>query len=189
MGEIPTPMKHCRIWIKNILLLNLLATATLASNNIESRLEVIVEEQRAARAEQRILDRQRAESYRRENRGTEEQEEVSEPSNCDWYLSSWYGSLPGDSVSVDGYHGRTAANGSTFNTHSYTLAHKTLPFGTVVSIKKTDGSYLQATVTDRGPYSGGRVFDFSRAIALSAQTSTGGTLYGSGVGSVYVCFD
>lgn len=91
-------------------------------------------------------------------------------------------------MGVDGYHGRTAANGYPFNTHHLTVAHKTLPFGTVLNVRNAEGNFFGVTVTDRGPYSGARVFDFSRAAALSAQTSAGSTLFSQGVGSVYVCF-
>lgn len=159
-------------------------------DQFETQLNTIREEQRQARAEQRVLDRQRAEEYCNEN--PEKCKPLSSYSetpseDCRWVLSSWYGSLPGDGY-VDGYHGRTAANGRTFNTHAYTVAHKTLPFGTVLQVKNMSGGFFSVVVTDRGPYSGGRVLDFSRAGALAAKTIDGDSLYSDGVGQVYVCF-
>lgn len=71
-------------------------------------------------------------------------------------VASWYG---------PGFHGRTAANGSTYDQMAYTLAHKTLPFGTMVVVEY--GSLrVPAIVTDRGPYISGRDFDLSKGLAL-----------------------
>lgn len=70
-------------------------------------------------------------------------------------VASWYG---------PGFHGRTAANGSTYDQMAYTLAHKTLPFGTMVVVEY--GSLrVPAIVTDRGPYIKGRDFDLSKGLA------------------------
>jgi rare lipoprotein A (peptidoglycan hydrolase) len=93
-------------------------------------------------------------------------------------LSSWYG---------PGFHGRRTANGEIFNQNDFTVAHKTLPFGTIVSVLRTDGAIVHIRVNDRGPYIGSREFDFSRAAASVIQVSGGGSLLNSGVGSVYIC--
>ena len=67
----------------------------------------------------------------------------------------------------DGYHGKRAANGSRFNTYAsnpYTVAHKTRPFGTVLTIRHLgSGRSIQAVVTDRGPFVKGRCVDLGRA--------------------------
>lgn len=70
-------------------------------------------------------------------------------------VASWYG---------PGFHGRTAADGSTYDQAAYTIAHKTLPFGTIV-ILEYHGRRLPAVVTDRGPYIDGRDFDLSLGLA------------------------
>jgi rare lipoprotein A len=69
-------------------------------------------------------------------------------------IASWYG---------PGFQGRLMANGKRFNQYAMTAAHKTLPFGTVVKVinPKTKKS-VKVTVTDRGPYVGGRIIDLSK---------------------------
>lgn len=56
-----------------------------------------------------------------------------------------------------------------------TCAHPTLPFGTVVSITDTDnGRTASCTVSDRGPYAGGRIIDLSPDVFRQlAPTSEG----------------
>lgn len=163
---------------------------------IEERLSSIRDSERERRAEQRIIDEERAELWCEENPDECNLPQTIVPvpdaaiptrNNCRWSLASWYGSLPGDHVPVDGYHGRTAANGSTFNTHELTLAHKNLPFGTIVEIQGTDGQFFQARVTDRGPFIGPREYDLSRAAAIAASTQSGGNLYSAGVARINIC--
>ena len=69
-------------------------------------------------------------------------------------LTSWYGSY---------FHGRTTANGETYNMYGNTAAHKTLPFGTklLVCFK---GCVL-VRINDRGPYIGARELDLSYGAA------------------------
>ncbi len=59
--------------------------------------------------------------------------------------------------------------------NTYTTAHKTLPFGTIVEATNlANGNTVQATVTDRGPYGPGRVLDLSKsAFTQLAPLSTG----------------
>ena len=60
------------------------------------------------------------------------------------------------------FHGRTQANGKPFNMHAMTAAHKSLPFGTRVKITNiSNNKSVIVTITDRGPYIKGRVFDLS----------------------------
>jgi rare lipoprotein A len=69
--------------------------------------------------------------------------------------ASWYG---------PGFHGRRTANGERFDMHTMTAAHRTLPFGTRVRVRSlVTGKEIDVRVNDRGPYSGGRIIDLSRA--------------------------
>ncbi len=71
--------------------------------------------------------------------------------------ASWYGKK---------FHGRTTACGEPFDMYAFTAAHKTLPFHTIVRV--TDPATRKSVVvriTDRGPYSKGRVIDLSWAAA------------------------
>lgn len=67
----------------------------------------------------------------------------------------------------DGYHGKRTASGAIFNTYAtnpYTVAHKTKPFGTMLTItNQANGRVIQAKVTDRGPHIKGRCVDVGRA--------------------------
>ena len=67
---------------------------------------------------------------------------------------SWYG------------HGKKTANGERFNPNHLTVAHKTIPFGTIIRFTNTDTNQaIIARVNDRGPYIKGREFDVSRRCA------------------------
>ena len=70
--------------------------------------------------------------------------------------ASFYG------TASDGYAWQTMANGRPMNPEAMTTAHRFLPFGarlrvTNLSSKKS----VVVTVTDRGPYSHGRILDLS----------------------------
>jgi rare lipoprotein A len=71
--------------------------------------------------------------------------------------ASWYGPP---------YHNRRGANGEIFDQNALTAAHRTLPMGSliVVTNEKT-GQFATMRVTDRGPFSPGRVLDLSMASA------------------------
>ena len=69
-------------------------------------------------------------------------------------LASWYG---------PGFHGRTTANGETYNMYGNTTAHKTLPFGTKLLV--CYNGCVQVRVNDRGPFIGGRELDLSYGAA------------------------
>lgn len=71
--------------------------------------------------------------------------------------ASWYGNE---------FHGRRTASGEIFNQWDFTVAHRSLPFGTFVLIRRGDRAIV-AKVTDRGPFIPGREFDLSRACAES----------------------
>lgn len=74
--------------------------------------------------------------------------------------ASWYG---GDG---DGFHGRKTASGEIFDSNALTAAHPFLPFGTMVSvIHLNSGREVVVRINDRGPFTGGRIIDLSRAAA------------------------
>lgn len=84
--------------------------------------------------------------------------------------ASWYG---------PGFHGRTTANGETFDQNALTAAHKTLPFGTQVRVTyEGTGESVVVRINDRGPYAHGRDIDLSREAAEEIG------LLGAGVGDV-----
>lgn len=65
------------------------------------------------------------------------------------------------------FNGRKTASGSVYNKNKLTAAHKTLPFGTVVTVKNTaNGKTVKVTITDRGPFVKGRIIDLSEKAAL-----------------------
>ena len=58
--------------------------------------------------------------------------------------------------------GRKTANGEVFTRGSFTCAHKTLPFGTLIEVENTKtGRWVIVRVNDRGPFVRGRVLDLS----------------------------
>ena len=72
-------------------------------------------------------------------------------------IASWYGKK---------FHGRRTASGEFFNKYADTLAHLTLPLGTVVLVENPKtGVSVRARVNDRGPYVIGRIADLSYGLA------------------------
>jgi rare lipoprotein A (peptidoglycan hydrolase) len=55
------------------------------------------------------------------------------------------------------------AGGGTLQQDSFVLAHKSLPFGTMVEIT-LNGKTVIAPVRDRGPYVAGREFDLGPGV-------------------------
>ena len=77
------------------------------------------------------------------------------PATIGW--ASWYGWQ---------FHGRTTANGETYDMSAMTAAHRTLPFDTVVRVFLLDGdSNVTVRINDRGPFVEGRIIDLSNAAA------------------------
>ena len=71
--------------------------------------------------------------------------------------ASWYGAS---------HHGLRTASGEKFDMNANTAAHRTLPMNSVVLITSlTSGKSVQVRINDRGPFSGGRIIDVSRAAA------------------------
>ena len=59
-------------------------------------------------------------------------------------------------------HGRVTANGERYNPLGLTVAHRSLPFGTIVRFTNPEnGKSVTVRVNDRGPYIRGREFDLS----------------------------
>jgi rare lipoprotein A len=68
---------------------------------------------------------------------------------------SWYG---------PGFAGRRTASGERFDPHALTMAHRSLPLGTIVEVtNETNGRSITLRVNDRGPWRSDRVADVSRA--------------------------
>src|SRR6188474_994473 len=72
----------------------------------------------------------------------------------------------------DGYAGRKTASGERMNPGAMTAAHRTLPFGTRVSVvNQRTGKQVIVRISDRGPFIRGRIIDLTpagaRAIGLS----------------------
>jgi rare lipoprotein A len=86
-------------------------------------------------------------------------------------LSSWYGGY---------FHGRTTANGETYNMYGYSAAHKSLAFGTRLEVCY-DGC-VEVRINDRGPYIGARELDLSYGAAKAIG------LIGPGVDYVSVTY-
>ena len=58
---------------------------------------------------------------------------------------------------------RKTANGERFDNNSMTAAHKTLPFGTEVTVKNiNNGKSVKVRINDRGPFVKGRIIDLTR---------------------------
>jgi rare lipoprotein A len=61
--------------------------------------------------------------------------------------------------------GRTTANGERYDPSAMTAAHRTLPFGTTVQVRRSDGRSIIVRINDRGPYVAGRIIDLSHRAA------------------------
>ena len=65
------------------------------------------------------------------------------------------------------FAGRKTASGQRFNPGAMTMAHKTLPFGTLVKVTNTQNKRsVVVRVKDRGPSTADRIGDVSRAAAV-----------------------
>jgi rare lipoprotein A len=72
------------------------------------------------------------------------------------------------------FTGRTAS-GEAADPDGLTAAHPTLPFGTRVEVKNLrNGRTVEVRVNDRGPHTGGRIIDLSRAAAEAIGMVEGG---------------
>lgn len=72
-------------------------------------------------------------------------------------LASWYGAQ---------WKGRETASGEIFEPERLTAASPTLPLGSIIQVTNLkNGKQVELRVNDRGPWSGGRILDVSRAAA------------------------
>lgn len=72
--------------------------------------------------------------------------------------ATWYGGA---------FAGRKTASGERFDPRLYTAAHRKLPFGTWVEVRRVDtGRVVRVRINDRGPFGhADRVIDLSRKAA------------------------
>lgn len=81
---------------------------------------------------------------------------------------AWYGRK---------FTGRKTASGEAYNPSALTMAHKTLPFGTLVKVTNTkNGKSATLRVNDRGPTQGDRVGDVSQAAARKLGMTRSGVI-------------
>lgn len=73
-------------------------------------------------------------------------------------LASWYGRK---------FHGRSTANGETFNMYAMTAAHPTMPLPSYARVRNpANGREVVVRINDRGPFHANRVLDLSYTAAL-----------------------
>ena len=92
-----------------------------------------------------------------------------------WFFahSKPHGSCAGQQVVATYYFsGRHTASGQAFNSGGYTAAHRTLPFGSQVTVTNPDnGRSVTVVINDRGPFTHGVTLDLAhgaaRAIGMS----------------------
>ncbi|WP_298912627.1 septal ring lytic transglycosylase RlpA family protein [uncultured Algimonas sp.] len=81
--------------------------------------------------------------------------------------ASWYGPK---------FHGKPTANGEKFDQHALTAAHTTLPLNSLVRVTNLDnGRAVTVRLNDRGPFTGGRIIDLSKAGAEALGFKRKGT--------------
>jgi len=67
---------------------------------------------------------------------------------------------------ADRFKNRPTASGQPYKPAKLTAAHKTLPFGTKVTvINRLNGKHVKVIINDRGPFVSGRIIDLSRKAA------------------------
>ncbi len=82
-------------------------------------------------------------------------------------LASWYG---------PNFHGKKTSNGETYNMHSMTAAHKTLPMNTIVRVtNKKNSKSIVVRINDRGPFVESRIIDLSKEGARRINMLSSGT--------------
>lgn len=90
------------------------------------------------------------------------------------FLSGCVTTEAADKIVKKSYHGHASwyksgkktANGERFNPHGVSVAHRYLPFGTVLRITHVgNGNTIEAVVNDRGPFIKGREIDVSLGAA------------------------
>jgi rare lipoprotein A len=86
-----------------------------------------------------------------------------------WFFSHSrpHGSCMGQQVVATYYSsGRRTASGAAFNSGRYTAAHRTLPFGSQVTVTNPEnGRSVTVLINDRGPFTRGVTLDLARGAA------------------------
>ena len=76
-------------------------------------------------------------------------------------IASWYG---------PGFQGKKTACGERFNMFDITAAHRTLPIGSIVMVRRiSTGQTVKVRINDRGPFSGHRIIDLSYGAAKKIE--------------------
>ena len=85
---------------------------------------------------------------------------------------------------ADRFEGKQTACGERYHHKNYTAAHRSLPFGTLVTVVNLDNKKaVIVRINDRGPYAKGRIIDLSK----SAAKEIGNLNQGVFLVSVRVC--
>lgn len=86
-----------------------------------------------------------------------------------WFFahSRPHGACSGQHVVATYYFsGRRTASGQAFNSAGYTAAHRTLPFGSQVTVTNPDnGKSVTVVINDRGPFTHGVTLDLAHGAA------------------------
>jgi rare lipoprotein A len=97
---------------------------------------------------------------------------LSVPAECRgfaWFFSHSrpHGDCSGQHVVATYYSsGRRTASGQAFHSGGYTAAHRTLPFGSQVTVTNPDnGRSITVVINDRGPFTRGVTLDLARGAA------------------------
>jgi resuscitation-promoting factor RpfB len=78
---------------------------------------------------------------------------------------------------ADSFEGESTANGETYDPAALTAAHRTLPFGTMVTVtNRANGKQVRVRINDRGPFVEGRIIDLSRAAFESIASADRGVI-------------
>ncbi|MEO5911979.1 MAG: septal ring lytic transglycosylase RlpA family protein [Pelobium sp.] len=74
------------------------------------------------------------------------------------------------------FEGRRTTSGAVYRHKKFTAAHKTLPFGTEVTVTNIkNGKCVTVVVNDRGPYGKGMMIDLSQSAAKEIGIYGAGT--------------
>ncbi|WP_205503597.1 septal ring lytic transglycosylase RlpA family protein [Rufibacter psychrotolerans] len=77
----------------------------------------------------------------------------------------------------DKLRGRKMANGQPYRPGKRTAAHKKLAFGTKVKVTNPrNGRSVKVRITDRGPFTGGRILDLSKSAARKLDMVSSGVV-------------
>ncbi len=68
----------------------------------------------------------------------------------------------------DKFDGQPTASGETYRANQLTAAHRTLPFGTKVTVTNlANGKTVVVRINDRGPHKPSRIIDLSKTAAIA----------------------